>query len=92
IYSRAEKLSQRLIRETINICLSEGLPLLEDIFPDSLRTKHQLLPLRDAIQAMHFPRETAPNKEELLAENLHPAIRRLIFEEFFKFQLVLLMD
>ena len=72
--------------------MSEGLPLLEDIFPEHLRKKHELLPIREAIQSMHFPRDAAPNKEELLPESLHPAIRRLIFEEFFKFQLVLLMD
>ena len=40
---------------------------------------------------MHFPEEP-PNLAAEVSSQLSPVLRRLIFEEFFKFQLVLLMD
>jgi len=92
IYSRSDKLSQKLIREVINTSLEQGLPLVEEILPAPLRKKYDLLEIRSALQEMHFPKKIAPLTEALTTENLHPAVRRLIFEEFFKFQLVLLMD
>lgn len=92
IYSRTEGLTQKLIREVTAACLEQGLPLLEDILPAAVRDRHKLLGLREAIHEMHFPKEIAPKRDAIQVSELHPAIFRLIFEEFFKFQLVLLMD
>ncbi len=86
IYSRSEKLTQKFIRETMQRCLETGLPLVEDVLPASVREKFSLPPLAEALQLMHFPPEIPS------VETISPALRRLIFEEFFKFQLVLLMD
>lgn len=91
IYSRSEKLSQKFIRETLRMCLDLGLPLVEDLLPAPLREKHGFMPLGEALEAMHFPKEI-PHLFAERAEDLPPPLRRLIFEEFFKFQLVLLMD
>ncbi|MGZ3661532.1 MAG: ATP-dependent DNA helicase RecG, partial [Bdellovibrionota bacterium] len=91
IYSRSEKLSQKFIREIIALCLEQGLPVVEDLLPLSLRERHQLPPLAQSLREMHFP-EKLPSFEVTRTEDLSPAVRRLIFEEFFKFQLVLLMD
>ncbi len=91
IYSRSEKLSQKFIREIMHLCLEEGLPLAPDLLPASLRARHSLPPLATCLREMHFP-EQLPASEIARTEDLSPAIRRLIFEEFFKFQLVLLMD
>jgi ATP-dependent DNA helicase RecG len=91
IYSRSEKLSQKFIREIMNLCLESGLPIVEDLLPQSLRERHKLPSLAMSLKEMHFP-EAMPSFEVTRTEDLSPAVRRLIFEEFFKFQLVLLMD
>lgn len=91
IYSRSEKLSQKFIREIVHLCLEQGLPLVEDLLPADLRERHDLLPLAESLREMHFPAKLPPVDPQR-AEDLPPAVRRLIFEEFFKFQLVLLMD
>ncbi len=92
IYSRTEGLSQKVIREVMHLALETGLTLEEDLLPQNLRKKFRLPKIEEAIHEMHFPEDAAPDREELNPENLHPAIRRFVFEEFFKFQLVLLMD
>lgn len=91
IYSRSEKLTQKFIRETIYSCLKEGLPLAQDLLPSKTREKYSLPGLTETLQQMHFPK-TMPALEVARSEDLAPTVRRLIFEEFFKFQLVLLMD
>jgi ATP-dependent DNA helicase RecG len=91
VYSRSEKLSQKFIRETIHLCLENGLPVLEDLLPQDLRARLSLPGLADCLRDMHFPK-TLPLLDAPTTEALPPAVRRLIFEEFFKFQLVLLMD
>ncbi len=93
IYSRSEKLSQKFIREITHLCLETALPLIHDVLPDSLRERHGLPTLASCLQEMHFPKELPPPAESLVrTEDLSASVRRLIFEEFFKFQLVLLMD
>ena len=91
IYSRSEKLSQKFIRETLFTCLERGLPIVGDLLPEELRGRLGLPPLAQCLKEMHFPEEV-PNLVAERPEDLSPALRRLIFEEFFKFQLVLLMD
>ncbi len=90
IYSKSEKLSQKFIRETIHQCLEQGLPLTKDLLPVALLKKHKLPGLAESLRLMHFPE--LPPIEANTTEELPAHIRRLIFEEFFKFQLVLLMD
>lgn len=91
IYSRSEKLSQKFIRETLFTCLERGLPVVPDLLPEELRGRLGLPALSASLQEMHFPAEM-PNLLATRTEELSPSLRRLIFEEFFKFQLVLLMD
>jgi ATP-dependent DNA helicase RecG len=91
IYARSEKLSQKFIRETIANCLAVGLPVADELIPLSIRQKYQFPTIQETLQEMHFPKEV-PNFEVETTEQLPAAVRRLIFEEFFKFQLVLLMD
>ncbi|RZA05457.1 MAG: ATP-dependent DNA helicase RecG [Proteobacteria bacterium] len=91
IYSRSEKLSQKFIRETLFTCLERGLPIVPDLLPEELRARLALPELSAALKEMHFPAEM-PNLSAVTTDQLSPALRRLIFEEFFKFQLVLLMD
>jgi ATP-dependent DNA helicase RecG len=93
IYSRSEKLTQKFIRETIATCLDLGLPLVEELLPAELRARYGLPGIAASLREMHFPEKLPPPPELLLTtDQLSPAVRRLVFEEFFKFQLVLLMD
>lgn len=91
IYSRSDKLSQKFIRETLFTCLEKGLPIVGDLLPAEMRQRLNLPELKVALKNMHFPAEV-PNLLAPTTSALTPALRRLIFEEFFKFQLVLLMD
>jgi ATP-dependent DNA helicase RecG len=91
IYSRSEKLTQKFIRETMRACLDVGLPLAQDLLPADIRGRYQLPGLAETLEAMHFPEEV-PLADPQVPAQLSPHLRRLIFEEFFKFQLVLLMD
>ena len=92
IYSRTEGLSQKIIREILFLAMEQGVPLQKDLLPIEIREKLGFPTIQAALKEMHFPKENAPIRDEPNPERLHPAIRRLIFEEFFKFQLVLLMD
>ena len=93
IYSKSEKLSQKFIREITRLCLDAALPLAQDVLPASIRERHGLPGLAASLEEMHFPKELPPPSEVVLrTEQLSASVRRLIFEEFFKFQLVLLMD
>ncbi|NUM87780.1 MAG: ATP-dependent DNA helicase RecG, partial [Bdellovibrionales bacterium] len=90
LYSRIEGVSQKFLRETIFDLLEKVKE--PDLLPASIRSSLSLLPLQRALAEMHFPEREAPDAEETRPQQLHPAIRRLVFEEFFKFQLLLLMD
>ncbi|MCO5142783.1 MAG: ATP-dependent DNA helicase RecG [Oligoflexia bacterium] len=91
IYSRSEILSQKFIRETLFHCLEIAVPQLNDLLPDQVREKHQLISIQDAFKEIHFPSNYFAI-DQISSNNLPPAYRRFIFEEFFKFQLILKMD
>jgi ATP-dependent DNA helicase RecG len=74
-------MQRRLVRQALDL-----LPLeIPDALPEILRQRVSLLPRRAALEAAHFP----PNEESVAALNAFrtPAQRRLIFEEFFLYQL-----
>jgi ATP-dependent DNA helicase RecG len=74
-------MQRRLVRSALDQ-LPEAIP---DLLPEELRARLQLLPRRTALDASHFP----PNDASLETLNAFrtPAQRRLIFEEFFLFQI-----
>ena len=74
-------MQRRLVRQAL-----DQLPAqVPDIVPEDVRTRLALMPRRQAMEEAHFP----PN--DLSVETLNafrsPAQRRLIFEEFFLFQI-----
>ena len=72
---------RRLVRQVL-----DGLPPdLPDVLPGELRVRRQLLDRRLALEAAHFP--TGDERVEDLNGFRAPAQRRLIFEEFFLYQL-----
>jgi ATP-dependent DNA helicase RecG len=73
-------MQRRLVRQSIDELPSE----LPDALPPELRQRLALMPRREAIESAHFP----PNEQPVDVLNAFraPAQQRLIFEEFFLFQ------
>ncbi len=81
IYPLTEGLGQRGMRRAMKELVDSELQEVPDFLPPDLRERLDLAPLRSAIQHIHFPAE---------ADALDRARRRLIFEEFFIFEIALL--
>ena len=84
-YEKTGTVTPNMQRKLVHAAL-ELLPKeLPDVLPGELRSRLQLVARREAIEASHFP----PNEAsvEVLNAFRTPAQRRLIFEEFFLFQI-----
>lgn len=82
IYPATEGLSQRVLRTLIRATLTLHAADVEDPLPENLRRDHHLMPVREALWALHYP-ETM--------EGQHAARRRLAFEELLILELGLLL-
>lgn len=80
VYKASAKLNSKTIERFTSSALSE-LSACPDPIPEYLIKRYKLMPLKDALRAIHFPES---EKELALAK------RRLIFEELFVLQLALL--
>ncbi|MBI5476531.1 MAG: ATP-dependent DNA helicase RecG [Ignavibacteriales bacterium] len=67
-------------RRIIHSALNEYLDLIPEILPPDVLLSHRFLPIKDAIQNIHFPQSE---------EKLNEARKRLKFDEFFALQLML---
>lgn len=81
IYRQTQGLSSRIIANAVKNAFLLLPSNLRDPIPEGLRAQHRLLPLRDALEEIHFPRTM---------EDLREARRRMIFEELLILQLGLL--
>ncbi len=82
VYSLTQGFTQKYIRKEIKNCLTQYLPQIKDILPYDIRKKHNLINIALALKSMHFP-----DSLDLLSEGK----RRIIFEEFFLFEMMLLL-
>lgn len=80
IYPLTEGLGLWNVRRAVKISLQECLDEITETLPDSIRHKHNLPPLHDALNDLHFPRTL---------EHAVAARRRLVYDEFFFFELTL---
>lgn len=80
VYPLTEGLHAWEMRLLARNIIRKYAPLVEDAFPNDFREKHCLLPIADAIQGIHFPKNQ---------ETLDRARRRFIFQELFILQLAL---
>lgn len=78
IYHVNKKVRQSSLIQLIRTGFEKYGELISEILPKDLLEKYRLMPRREAMFAMHFP----SNPEES-----HLAKRRVVFEEFFLFQL-----
>ena len=89
IYEKTGQLTTKLQRSLVHQALQSLPPVLPDPLPEIVRRRANLIERRAALEAVHFPQPDA-SIEELNAFR-SPAHRRLIFEEFFLFQLGIVM-
>lgn len=82
VYPLTEGIMQGRMRLIVGNALSTHLDIIEDTLPESLRKKHRLMELRQAISSVHFPKSI---------QDFNEGRRRLVFEELFTIQLALAM-
>ena len=88
VYSETQGLHQKTIRRIMAEVLRATLSHLVDPLPEALRQRLSLPDLRESFISVHYPKEIPIEKtEEMEVEEYSPALRRIIFEEFFILQL-----
>jgi ATP-dependent DNA helicase RecG len=80
IYQVSGELTPKVMRSLITTALRQYGGQVEEILPRELVSKYRLISRRDALAKIHAPKD---------GESVKQAKRRLIFEEFFLFQLKL---
>jgi len=89
IYEKTGHLTAKMQRALVYQALQTLPPQLPDPLPAVVRRRQGLVERRDALEQVHFPAAGVPVAE--LNAFRSPAHRRLIFEEFFLFQLGILL-
>jgi ATP-dependent DNA helicase RecG len=90
IYEATGAISSRMFRRVIRQALAELPPEIPDFVPQRIRTKYQFPSRRESLIYAHFPPQGV--ELEKLNEFRSPAHLRLIFEEFFFFELSLALN
>src|SRR6266852_366456 len=90
IYEAIGTFGSRSIRRTIYTALQTLDPRMPDVLPEDLRARLGYPYRFQALAQTHFP--AAEESVEALNEFRSPAQQRLIFEEFFLYQLSLALD
>jgi ATP-dependent DNA helicase RecG len=80
VYGLTEGLSQYHMRRFVQVAVEQYAGDLEEVFPDNLLKRYQLMPLPDAVRTIHKPADR---------EELEQARRRFVFQELFVLQLAL---
>jgi ATP-dependent DNA helicase RecG len=85
VYSETEGLPQKTIRRILWKVVRDFAHLLQSPIPAEICRKRDLMEIREAVRQVHFP--TDDQSMELYQEMRSNAHRRLIYDEFFFFQL-----
>lgn len=89
IYHETKGWTSRQMRVLMQGLLAEYGAEMEEVLPLSVRARHRLPPIGEAIQQVHFP---LPNTDlSTLNRGATPAHRRLVFEELFVLQTALVL-
>ena len=89
VYEKTGQLTAKMQRALVHAALVQLPASLPDPLPPDVRSRQQLIDRRVALHDVHFPAEGT--SVEALNAFRSPAQRRLIFEEFFLFQLGLVL-
>ena len=82
IYALTKGVTQRFLRKIIHAALDQHKEDLTDELPVALRNKHKLFNIKRSIVNIHFPENDADQAESL---------KRVSFEEFFFFQIAVIL-
>jgi len=82
VYPLTRGITQRYLRKLIDACLKSYAQQLQDIIPVQIRHKHHLSPMAQGISQIHFPSDVIHQQK---------AIDRIAFEEFFLFQICVIL-
>ncbi len=82
VYPLTKGINQRYLRKLIDFCLNLHANELQDILPDDVRRKRHLGPIAQSIRQIHFPSDSHQQQQ---------AIDRIAFEEFFMFQICVIL-
>jgi len=85
VYSETEGLHQKYFRRVIKYALDHYARYVASPIPDDILEKRNLIPIREALSRVHFPENHAPLEKLIACQS--EAHRRLIYDEFFFFQL-----
>ena len=86
VYSLPEALSQKVVRKVIRAAVEKVLPSMDEALPEAMLERLGLCDIKTSLKMYHFP-DKVPD-----APTLRRSLDRLIFEEFFVFQLALLRN
>jgi ATP-dependent DNA helicase RecG len=81
-YSLPEKFSPRVYRKLVKSVLDKYIPHVEEVLPFDVRSRHNLLNIAKSLRQIHFPENE---------EARFKAYERLSFEEFFIYQIPLIL-
>lgn len=90
IYVELDGISTKTLRNVLWEASQKYCDGLEDDLPDDLLKKYGFPKISQAIRSLHFPPEAREYGLELLQEFRTPAHQRLIYEEFLKFEYLML--
>lgn len=97
IYTEIEGVSSRVLRKVLWEALDKFAGALSEDLPAGLLAKHGLPGLSSAVRSIHFPPDvaqgSASDRDKQIAALLEfntPSHHRLIYEEFFKFEYLVL--
>lgn len=82
VYSLPQGFSQKIFRKIVNAVLEKHLSALTEVLPFDMRNRHRLSNIAKSLLNIHFPQS-----EELRRQ----AYERLSFEEFFIYQIPLIL-
>ncbi|MCE9608018.1 MAG: ATP-dependent DNA helicase RecG [Planctomycetia bacterium] len=80
VYGLTEGLGQIPIRRAVRASLDKYVQLLDEVFPPDFLAAHDLMPVHEALEQIHFPRDR---------QSLERARRRFVYQELFILQLAL---
>lgn len=89
IYSITDGVTQKLLRNLVQQALNILQPIQNslEILPEAILHEFEFMPLIDCLQNLHFP--TPDFYKQVLNSGVHPAQRRLAFEELLAQHLIL---
>ncbi len=92
VYTEIEGLPSRMLRKILWECLTKYVSTLTEDLPRRFCERHHLPRISDAVRSIHFPVSTDDNEEAIraLVQFDTPSHWRLIYEEFFKFEYLVL--